>query len=65
MANGIAMDAQELGRMLACLGLPAGQQLEHREPWFLTAIMFALQALLEGFRMFGHDRQGVAPRLLS
>jgi hypothetical protein len=38
----MAMDAQELGHLLARMRLTAGQQIEHLEPWLLATIMGAL-----------------------
>jgi hypothetical protein len=49
------MDPQQLGRILAALGSPAGQHVQHLQPWFLAAIIFALQALLEELQGFRHD----------
>jgi hypothetical protein len=63
--DGIAMDPQQLGHSLACLSVPAGQQIQHLEPWFFAAITFALQALLEDLHIFNNDRQGFAHRLFS
>lgn len=47
MADGVAMDAQQLSPLLARVGLPAGQQVAHLEPWCLSAVMFMLYALLK------------------
>jgi hypothetical protein len=54
VADGIAMDAQQLRHSLACLRLTAGQQLKHLEPWLLAAIVFVLQALLQVLHSFGN-----------
>jgi hypothetical protein len=61
----MAVDSQQLGDVPACLGLTAGQQIEHLEAWFLAAITFALQALLQGLYILRNNRKGVAHRVLS
>jgi hypothetical protein len=38
MADGIAVDTQQLGHILARLGLPAGQQVEHLQPCSFTPV---------------------------
>ena len=52
----MAMDAQEQGHVLARMSLPAGQQVEHRQPRFLTTRVFALEALLAQRCIFDDDR---------
>jgi hypothetical protein len=52
----MAMDPQQLSHVPAGVGLPTGQEVEHLEPWSLATIMFVLQALLEGCRIFTNDR---------
>jgi len=42
MADGVAMDAQQVRHLLAGVGLPAGQQVEHLEPGSLAPVMFML-----------------------
>ena len=56
VADGIAMDAQQLGNALAGLRWSAGQAREHLQAWFLATVMFMLQPLLEGIRTLGDDR---------
>jgi hypothetical protein len=40
VADGMAMDAQQAGHVLAGLGVPTGEHLEHVEPSFLATCMF-------------------------
>jgi hypothetical protein len=40
VADGIAMDPEQLGHVPAGLGLSAGQEVEHLEPWFLATVTF-------------------------
>jgi hypothetical protein len=65
VANGMAMDAQQPGHGLTCLGLPAGQHIEHLEAWFLMTIALPSYAFFERDTIFGHNREDLAHRLLS
>jgi hypothetical protein len=56
VADGMAMDPEQRGHVPAGLGLSAGKEVAHLEPWFPTTVMFTLKALLEGLCIFGHDR---------
>jgi len=42
VADGIAVDPQQLSHIQACLGLPAGQPVEHLEAWLLATLTFTL-----------------------
>ncbi len=42
VAAGVAMDAQPLGHLLAGLGWPAGEPIEHLEAWLLATILCTL-----------------------
>jgi hypothetical protein len=65
VADGMAMDAPQLGNALAGLRLSAGQSREPLQAWCLATVMCMWQPLLEGSRTLGDDREGLAPRLLS
>jgi hypothetical protein len=41
------MDAQHVRHVLAGLGLPTGQPIEHLQAWLLAAIMFMPETLLK------------------
>jgi hypothetical protein len=41
VTDSMAMDTQELGHILARVGLTAGQEIEHLEAWLLASIVFA------------------------
>jgi hypothetical protein len=55
VATGMVMNTQELGHVPAGLSLPAGQPIEHLEPWFLATIMCMLEALSQGGPIFGNE----------
>jgi hypothetical protein len=46
-ADGLAVHSQEVRHLLARLGVPAGQQIEHLEARLFMAIMLTLQPMLE------------------
>jgi hypothetical protein len=52
----MAMDFQELGHVLAGLGWPAGEPIEHLKSGFLATVMFLLYALLQAGRIPVDDR---------
>jgi hypothetical protein len=56
VANGIAVDAQELGYGLTALSLATGQEIEHLQPWLLAASALALEVLLEKRSIFDDER---------
>jgi hypothetical protein len=50
-ADGIAGDPQQVGHVLARVGWPSGQEVEHLEAGFLMAVMFTLPSVFESIRM--------------
>jgi hypothetical protein len=65
MADGMAMDSQQLGHLLAGLGLPTRQHIEHLESRFLATMRFPLSPLLEGLDIFSNNWDSFAHHLLS
>jgi hypothetical protein len=65
VADGLAMDPEQLGPIPAGRGLSAGQPGQPLEPWLLTTVRFTVSARLEGCCLVGNDREGVAHGLLS
>jgi hypothetical protein len=59
------MDSEELGHLLASVGLPAGQDIQHLEAGLLVAVMFPLKPVFEIVRMCGNGRNGPAHELPS
>jgi hypothetical protein len=67
------MDAQQVARLLAGVGLPTGEQVAHLQAWPLVPVMFMLEMRLELVRMFGNgwhrfghglpSKPGSSPRL--
>ena len=55
MANGMALDAQQRGPLLARLGWPARQPIEQLAARSLATMMFPWSPRLEGFDLFSHD----------
>jgi hypothetical protein len=56
VADGMAVNSQELGHLHAGLSWPTGQHIQHLEPWFLATITFMLEPLLEDVRILSYDR---------
>jgi hypothetical protein len=56
VAEGMAMDTQQLGDVLAGLHLPAGQPREPLQPWCLATVMCMWGPLREGRRIRSNDR---------
>jgi hypothetical protein len=50
--DGIPMDSQKMRHVLAGMGLPTGQEVEHLQARLLVAVMFMWQALLESRDLF-------------
>jgi hypothetical protein len=59
-ADGVAVDAQQARHVLAALGLPSRQEVEHWSPQRLMGVMFMVQALLERGRIFTNRRYRIA-----
>jgi hypothetical protein len=56
------MDAQQTRHVLAGVGLPTGQHVQHLQAGLLVAIMFMSQALFERGNLFEDRRDRVAQR---
>jgi hypothetical protein len=61
----VAVDAQQAGHLLAVVGLPTRQQLEHLQAQLLVTVMFTLQPALEIIRTLRNPRYGGTHRLSS
>jgi hypothetical protein len=59
------MDAEELGHILAGVGLPTGQDIQHLQAGLLMSVMFPLKPVFEIVRLFGNGWNGPAHELLS
>ena len=65
VAHGMTLDPQHLGHVPAGLGLAAGQQPEHVQPWCLAAIMVARPALLQDAHLCRKAGSGLAHGLFA
>jgi hypothetical protein len=64
-ADRMAVHPQQMRHVLAGLGLPTGQQIEHLEAGLLMAIRLTLEPVLEISRMVGNPRYGCTQRRSS
>jgi hypothetical protein len=64
-ADGIAVDPQQARHILAGVGLPSGQEVEHLEAGLLMAVMFTLPSVFKIICMVNNRRYGCTHRLSS
>ena len=55
-ANGLAMDTEQLGHLLASGGLRAGKQVERMQPLALLAVGLLFEQGFQLIRTLGHNR---------
>jgi hypothetical protein len=64
-SDGVAMDPEAWGHVLAGMGLPTGQERQPLETRLLVPIMLPLQAVLALVRLCGQGWNGRAPEVPS